>query len=199
MTERADQLHNNNAPAHSTALVQAFSGKASHHPGLSVPLQPRFGFPWLTAFPKTKIAIEREDICECDGHTVHKLSQHYLTTDWLAPRVAQYGLLWLAAKLYQAQANGSQDIQNRQTPSTQPLYSFTHIYPQQWMHVTQKFYDLVALPLVTIFLGYQPYSSGWMKPTSQHIFYGHMCDMTGQPECRVHNPLRTSTWLDTGQ
>jgi len=23
--------------------------------------------------------------CECDGHTVHKLSQRRLTTDWLAP------------------------------------------------------------------------------------------------------------------
>jgi len=29
MTERADQLHHNNAPAHSTALVQAFLAK--HH------------------------------------------------------------------------------------------------------------------------------------------------------------------------
>jgi hypothetical protein len=24
--------------------------------------------------------------CECDGHTVHKLSQRHLTADWLAPR-----------------------------------------------------------------------------------------------------------------
>jgi hypothetical protein len=23
--------------------------------------------------------------CECDGHTVHKLSQRLLTADWLAP------------------------------------------------------------------------------------------------------------------
>ena len=29
MTERADQLHHDNAPAHSAALVQAFSAK--HH------------------------------------------------------------------------------------------------------------------------------------------------------------------------
>jgi hypothetical protein len=173
-----------------------FFGKASHHPGLSVPLQPRFGFLQLTAFPKTKIAVEREDIYKCNGHTVYKLSQRYLTTDWLAPRVAQYGLLWLAAKLYQGQATGSRDVQNRQILSTQPLYSFTHIYLQQWMQVTQKFYDLVALPLETLFLGYQPQSSGWIKPTPQHICYGHM---SGQPECPVHNPLCTSTWLDTGQ
>jgi len=62
-----------------------FFGKASHHPGLSATLQPRFGSPQLLTFPKAKIAIEREEICECDGHTVHKLSQQRLTADWLAP------------------------------------------------------------------------------------------------------------------
>jgi len=39
----------------------------------------------LLAFPKTKIAVEREKIREYDGHTVHKLSQRRLTADWLAP------------------------------------------------------------------------------------------------------------------
>ena len=39
------------------------------------PLQPRFGSLQLLAFPKAKIADEREGICECDGHTVHKVSQ----------------------------------------------------------------------------------------------------------------------------
>jgi hypothetical protein len=34
MSEQADQLHHNNAPAHSTAVVQDFFGKSSHHPGL---------------------------------------------------------------------------------------------------------------------------------------------------------------------
>ena len=48
------------------------------------PLQPRFGFLRLLAFPKAKIAFEREEICECDGHTVHKLRQRVLTADWLA-------------------------------------------------------------------------------------------------------------------
>jgi len=81
MTERADQLHHINATAHSTTLVQALFGKASHHPGLSAPLQPRFGSLRLLAFPKAKIAVEREEICECDGHTVHKLSQRRLTAD----------------------------------------------------------------------------------------------------------------------
>jgi hypothetical protein len=76
MTERAHQLHLNNArPAHSTALVQAFLGKASHHPGLSAPLQPRFGSLQLLAFPKAKIADERVVICECEGHTVNKVCQ----------------------------------------------------------------------------------------------------------------------------
>jgi hypothetical protein len=63
-----------------------FFDKASHYPGLSAPLQTRIGSLWLLAFPKAKIAIEREEICECDGHTVHKISQQYLTADWLAPQ-----------------------------------------------------------------------------------------------------------------
>ena len=79
MTERADQLHHDNAPAHSTALVQSFSGKASQYPDLPDPLEPRFGSLQLLAFPKTKIAVDMEDICEFDAHTVHKLSQRRLT------------------------------------------------------------------------------------------------------------------------
>ena len=50
------------------------------------PLQPRFGSLWLLAFPKAKIAVEREEIFECYSHTVHKLSHQRLTADWLAPR-----------------------------------------------------------------------------------------------------------------
>jgi hypothetical protein len=83
MTERADQLHHNNATAHSTALMQAFFfGKATHHPGLSAPLQqqPIFGSLRLLAFLTDKISVKRE-ICECDSHTVHKLSQRRLTAD----------------------------------------------------------------------------------------------------------------------
>ena len=66
MTERADQLHHDNAPAHSKALVQAFlfSGKTMHHPGLSAPPQPRFGSMRLLSLPKTEIDVEKEVICE---------------------------------------------------------------------------------------------------------------------------------------
>jgi hypothetical protein len=64
----------------------SFFGKASHHPDLLAPLQPRFGSLWLTAIPKAKIDVEREEICECDVHTVHKLSQLCRTADWLAPQ-----------------------------------------------------------------------------------------------------------------
>jgi len=81
MTERADQLHHNNVSAHSTALVEAVFGKASRHPGLSAPLKPRFGSLRLLTFPKAKIAFESDDICECDRHTVHKLSKRRLTAD----------------------------------------------------------------------------------------------------------------------
>jgi len=82
MTERADDLHRDNSSANSTAFTLAFVlGKASHHPGLSAPVQPIFGSLQLVAFPKAKIALEREEICECDGHAVHKISQRRLTAD----------------------------------------------------------------------------------------------------------------------
>jgi hypothetical protein len=84
MTERADQFHHDIAPAHSTALVQVFffggGGKASHHPGLSAALQPRFGSLRLLAFPKAKIAVERKEICECGGHK-HNLRLMSTPTD----------------------------------------------------------------------------------------------------------------------
>jgi hypothetical protein len=44
-------------------------------------LQPTFGSLQLLVFPKANVAIEREDICDCDSHAVHKLSQRYLTAD----------------------------------------------------------------------------------------------------------------------
>jgi hypothetical protein len=60
-----------------------------HKPGPSVPLHPRFGSLRLLVYPKAQIAIEIEEICECDGHTVRKLSQRRLTADWLAPRASE--------------------------------------------------------------------------------------------------------------
>ena len=83
MIERADQLHHDVAPAHSTALVQGifFFGKTSHRPGLSALPPHRFGSLRILAFPKAKLAVESEEICGCDRHTVHKLSQLRLTAD----------------------------------------------------------------------------------------------------------------------
>ena len=81
MTERADQIHHEIAPADSTALVQDLFGKASHHTSLSASLQPRFGSLRLLAFPEAKITVEREEICVCNGHTVHKLNQRRLTAN----------------------------------------------------------------------------------------------------------------------
>jgi transposase len=60
MTERADQLHHDNAPAHFTALVQAFFFLAKHHitqvcqPPYSPDLAPS-DF-WL--FPKLKSPLK---------------------------------------------------------------------------------------------------------------------------------------------
>ena len=81
MTERADQLHHDKAPANCTALVQALLAKHHIYQGLSAPLQPRFGSLRILAFLKAKITAERVEIYECDGHTVHKLTQWRLTAD----------------------------------------------------------------------------------------------------------------------
>ena len=108
-----------------------FFGKASHHPGLPSRLQPRFSSLRLIAFPKAKIAIEMEEICECDGDIVQTLSQRRLTAYWLAPSEdllwlapsedllfteAKKGLFWLAAKLHQGHTTSSRDIQNGTIP-----------------------------------------------------------------------------------
>jgi len=77
MTKRADQFHYDYTPAHSTALVQAFLTKKNH---ITQDCQPP-GSLRLMAFPRAKISVEREEICECDCHTVHKLSQRRLTAD----------------------------------------------------------------------------------------------------------------------
>jgi len=52
-----------------------FFDKALHHPGLSAPpLQPRFGSLLLLAYPKAKIAVERESICfYCFMHYSHRV------------------------------------------------------------------------------------------------------------------------------
>jgi hypothetical protein len=81
MTERADQLHHDNSPLHSTALVQAFLLAKRYITQVCGPLQPRFGSLPILTFSKAKIAVEREEFCECEGHTVHKLSQRRLTAD----------------------------------------------------------------------------------------------------------------------
>jgi hypothetical protein len=78
MTERAEQLHQDNGPAHSVTLVQAFLGQKPHHPSLSVHLQPRFGYLPLLVSPKAKIAFASKEVCDYSGHIVHKLSQRRL-------------------------------------------------------------------------------------------------------------------------
>jgi hypothetical protein len=76
--DQAEQLHQDIVPAHSVTLVQAFWEQKSHHPSLSVRLQPRFGSLQLVVFAKAKIAFASKEICDYDGHTVHKLRQRRL-------------------------------------------------------------------------------------------------------------------------
>ena len=85
---RSSSLRQGACPLYSSraGFFSFFLGKVTHHPGLSSPLQHRFGSLQLLAFPKAKIAFEKEEICEFDGHIVKRLSQRRLTADWLAPR-----------------------------------------------------------------------------------------------------------------
>jgi len=85
MTERADQLQHKNVTAHSTALVNAFLARRHITQVCRPPYSPDSA-PCDLWLLKAKITIERKEICECDGHTVHKLGQRRLTADWLAPQ-----------------------------------------------------------------------------------------------------------------
>jgi hypothetical protein len=57
------------------------SGNTSHHPSLSAHYKPDLTPCDFWLFPKAKISIERQEICEYDGHTLHKLSQRRLAAD----------------------------------------------------------------------------------------------------------------------
>jgi hypothetical protein len=81
---RSVNLHQCACPFYSSHA--GFLGKILLHQGLSAPLQPRFGSLLLLVFPRAKITVESEEICDCEGHTVHKLSQQRLTADLLSPR-----------------------------------------------------------------------------------------------------------------
>ena len=59
---RSASLRQGACPLYSSRA--GFFGKVSHHPGLSAPLQPRFGSLRILAFPKDKITVERVEICE---------------------------------------------------------------------------------------------------------------------------------------
>jgi hypothetical protein len=81
MAERADQLHHDNAPAHSTAVMQAFLAERHITQVCLHPHSPDLAPCDFWLFPKLKIAVESEEICDYDGHTVHKLCQRRLTAD----------------------------------------------------------------------------------------------------------------------
>ena len=89
-------------------------------------VQPKFGSLRLLSFPKAKIAVEREEICGCDGHTVHKLSQRCLTAECLDKRESDSSRMhskvssdWLP-RYSKAHATGSRDIKKGWIRSGQP-------------------------------------------------------------------------------
>jgi len=95
---------------------------------VSAPLELRFGSLWLLAFSKAKIASEREETYECDGHTVNKLSQWRLTADRLAPRESDCSRMhskvscyWLPSYIKSTRPVFL-DIQNGWILSGQPSY-----------------------------------------------------------------------------
>ena len=103
-----------------------FLGKA-HHPNLSAPVQRRFGSLQLPAFPKVKITIEREVICECDGHTIHELSHWHLAANWLLSQESECS--WMHSKVssdwlpsYVKATWWVLDIRNGSKLSGQPSY-----------------------------------------------------------------------------
>jgi hypothetical protein len=83
---RSANLHQCACPILQLTCRLFFFWQSITSPSSVSPLQPIFGSLRLLAFPKAKIVVEREEICDCDGHTVHKLIQQRLTADWLAPR-----------------------------------------------------------------------------------------------------------------
>ena len=52
------QLHQDNAPAHVSHLVQSFLAKHQITQVTQLPLQPNFGTLWLLDFPQTKITLK---------------------------------------------------------------------------------------------------------------------------------------------
>jgi hypothetical protein len=64
MTERVAQLHQDNAPVHSVALVQAFwRGAKIASPRSVSRVTAQIWLPANAGFPKAKIAFARKEIC----------------------------------------------------------------------------------------------------------------------------------------
>jgi hypothetical protein len=92
MTQRADEQICINAPAHTTALMQAFFGKALHHPGLSVPHVPDLA-PWnFWFFPKLKLPLKGRRLVNVTvTQYTSSISGVSLPTDWPHGRVTVHG------------------------------------------------------------------------------------------------------------
>jgi hypothetical protein len=87
MTERADRLHHDSAPAHSTAVMQAFFFWAKHHiiQGCQPPYSPDMAPCDFWLFPKLKSPLKGR--ISVNAITTHyKLSQQRLSADCLIPR-----------------------------------------------------------------------------------------------------------------
>jgi len=89
MTERADQLHHDNAPAHSTAVMRTFLAKHQITQVCQSPYGPDMAPCYFWLFPKLNSPLKGKWFVNATV-TVHKTSQRHLTADWLAPRESDY-------------------------------------------------------------------------------------------------------------
>jgi len=149
-----------------------FFGKASHHPSLSATLQPRFCSLRLLAFPKTKIPVEREEICECDGHTVHKLSQRRLTANWLAPQASD------CSRMHSKVSSDWLPSYIKSTPTIIEIFKMAEFFPRSpcthefqppFRQSSTRNLNTVSISTVVLFYGFSlydrdlclAYSFGW--------------------------------------
>ena len=63
-----------------SALLQAVLAKLVSPRSISPPAA-QIWLPATFGFFKATIAVESEEMCECDGHTIRKLTERHLTAD----------------------------------------------------------------------------------------------------------------------
>jgi hypothetical protein len=127
MTERADQLHHDNAPAHSTPFVQALLQSITLPTSVSPPTD-QIWFPATSGFSQSWNRLWKGDLWIRRSHNTQaqSMASHCRLTSPTGKRVTVHG--WTVRSLltgYQVTSRpreGSRDIQNGRILSGQPSY-----------------------------------------------------------------------------